>query len=194
MKESFIAPTGRSAQTCGYCHSSGETSLSHGLWAYSMTPKGYQDLIDACWRRSGNYIYRPNMNTCCPAYTIRLNASLYQISKTHNKTLKKMRKFVSDNVQTVDPATKIDLREVDNNQMFRLANGSDLCKLINEAEGRPGSYNMRVEMVPSDFDQSSYDLYCKYQMIIHKDSPEKLSEDGYRRFLIDSPIIVNFCY
>jgi arginyl-tRNA--protein-N-Asp/Glu arginylyltransferase len=89
-----------------------------------VTPKGYQDLIDACWRRSGNYIYRPNMNTCCPAYTIRLNASLYQISKSQKKTLKKMRKFL------------LELPKLDQvMEAQELTGDSQLCNLIRESEG-----------------------------------------------------------
>lgn len=45
-------------------------------------------------------------------------------------------------------------------------------------------------MVPSDFDQECFELYCKYQTQIHLDSPDKLSVEGYRRFLVDSPIFV----
>jgi arginine-tRNA-protein transferase len=120
------------------------------------------------------------MNTCCPAYTIRLNASLYQISKSHKKTLKKMRKFLE--------LPKDDVMEADGGQ--ELTGDSQLCNLIREAEGND-TKNLKVEMVASDFDQSSYDLYCKYQMAIHNDPPEKLSQDSYRRFLIDSPISVN---
>lgn len=83
---------------------------------------------------------------------------------------------------------KDDVMEADGGQ--ELTGDSQLCNLIREAEGND-TKNLKVEMVASDFDQSSYDLYCKYQMAIHNDPPEKLSQDSYRRFLIDSPISVN---
>ena len=137
MRESFIAPTGRSVHSCGYCHSPGDTSISHGLWAFSMMPKGYQDLIDVQWRRSGQYIYKPNMNTCCPAYTIRLNASNVQLSKSQKKTIRKMKKYVMDNVPKVDKemdGKAIDLKDIKDPEA-QLSSGSDLCKLINDAEG-----------------------------------------------------------
>ncbi|XP_033005402.1 arginyl-tRNA--protein transferase 1 isoform X5 [Lacerta agilis] len=79
---------------CGYCKSD-TGNLSHGMWAHSLTVQDYQDLIDRGWRRSGKYIYKPIMNrTCCPQYTIRCRALLFQPSKSHKKVLKKMLKFL----------------------------------------------------------------------------------------------------
>ena len=37
--------------------------------------------------------------------------------------------------------------------------------------------------------KESYELYKKYQMIVHKDTEEKCTEKQYRRFLCDSPLI-----
>ena len=42
------------------------------------------------------------------------------------------------------------------------------------------------------FEKESFDLYCAYQMAIHKDPPDKLSKNGYVHFLVDSPISVTF--
>lgn len=136
---SFVAPTGRSVHSCGYCHSPGDTSISHGMWAYAMTPMGYQDLIDTSWRRSGSYIYKPNMNTCCPAYTIRLNASLLQLSKSQKKTIKKMKKYI------LDEGIEI-VQRGDQKKLSQLTGKSELCNLISEAEGgvEPLGHNIRV--------------------------------------------------
>jgi arginine-tRNA-protein transferase len=46
-----------------------------------------------------------------------------------------------------------------------------------------------MRMVPSRFDRAEYALYCKYQVAVHKDDPEELSEAAYRRFLVDSPLV-----
>ncbi|XP_060130776.1 arginyl-tRNA--protein transferase 1 isoform X4 [Zootoca vivipara] len=99
---------------CGYCKSD-TGNLSHGMWAHSLTVQDYQDLIDRGWRRSGKYIYKPIMNrTCCPQYTIRCRALLFQPSKSHKKVLKKMLKFlmkgeipvVDSEVEPMDSHTK----------------------------------------------------------------------------------------
>lgn len=39
-------------------------------------------------------------------------------------------------------------------------------------------------------DQEIFNLYKKYQMHVHKDSPEKLSTRSYERFLVNSPLQV----
>ncbi|KAF5832944.1 arginine-tRNA-protein transferase [Dunaliella salina] len=74
---------------CGYCKRDG-SSTSHGMIAKSMTAEVYQDLIDLGWRRSGTYLYKPDLKkTCCPQYTIRLCANEFQPSKSQAKLLKK---------------------------------------------------------------------------------------------------------
>ncbi|XP_029305190.1 arginyl-tRNA--protein transferase 1 isoform X3 [Cottoperca gobio] len=86
---------GDSGYRCGYCKND-EGNFSHGMWSHTMTVQDYQDLIDRGWRRSGKYVYKPNMNkTCCPQYTIRCHAPKFQPSKSHKKVLKKMSKFIS---------------------------------------------------------------------------------------------------
>ena len=48
-----------------------------------------------------------------------------------------------------------------------------------------------MQLTKPTFDQESYNLYRKYQMEIHKDPADKLSVEGYTRFLIDSPLNVS---
>ncbi|KAJ3116586.1 hypothetical protein HK100_001021, partial [Physocladia obscura] len=66
---------GKESSKCGYCHSPDEKSITSGVWAYHLHPTAYQALIDRGWRRSGHYLYKPSIGeTCCPAYTIRLDS------------------------------------------------------------------------------------------------------------------------
>ncbi|KAL6259837.1 hypothetical protein P5V15_009747 [Pogonomyrmex californicus] len=81
---------------CGYCKST-NTNFSHGecIWAHMLTVQDYQSLIDRGWRRSGCYCYKPTMNqTCCPQYTIKCEALDFRISKSQKKILKRMTKFL----------------------------------------------------------------------------------------------------
>ncbi|XP_011876560.1 PREDICTED: arginyl-tRNA--protein transferase 1 isoform X1 [Vollenhovia emeryi] len=79
---------------CGYCKNP-NTNFSHGMWAHSLTVQDYQSLIDRGWRRSGCYCYKPTMNlTCCPQYTIKCEALDFRISKSQKKILKRMTKFL----------------------------------------------------------------------------------------------------
>ncbi|AQK93463.1 Arginyl-tRNA--protein transferase 1 [Zea mays] len=93
--ESVVIDYGRRRTTCGYCRSSGPTSISHGMWANSLKADDYQALLDRGWRRSGCFLYKPEMErTCCPSYTIRLKANDFICSKEQARVLKKIQRFL----------------------------------------------------------------------------------------------------
>nr|CAG4643207.1 EOG090X06AF [Ilyocryptus agilis] len=83
-----------SGHKCGYCKGS-TSNISHGMWAHTMSVQDYENLIDRGWRRSGQYLYKPLMNTtCCPMYTIRCDATQFQLNRSHKKVLKKVNNFL----------------------------------------------------------------------------------------------------
>ena len=64
--------------------------------AHALTVSDYQALLDRNWRRSGNVIYRPHQRrTCCPMYTIRLDVTRFQPSRSQKKVLRKIRNYGS---------------------------------------------------------------------------------------------------
>uniref|UniRef100_A0A7N0TT19 Arginyl-tRNA--protein transferase n=1 Tax=Kalanchoe fedtschenkoi TaxID=63787 RepID=A0A7N0TT19_KALFE len=53
------------------------------------------DLLDRGWRRSGSFLYKPEMeSTCCPSYTIRLNAMNFRPSKEQLRVSRRMQRFL----------------------------------------------------------------------------------------------------
>ncbi|KAK4277846.1 hypothetical protein QN277_015779 [Acacia crassicarpa] len=93
--QSVMVDYGRSRSPCGYCRSPGCTSISRDLRAQSLTVHDYQDLLDQGWRRSGCFLYKPEMErTCCPSYTIRLKASDFVPSKEQHRVYKQMQRFL----------------------------------------------------------------------------------------------------
>ncbi|CAN4109353.1 unnamed protein product [Withania somnifera] len=93
--DSVVVDVGRRRNSCGYCKSGRPSSISHGLWARSLTVDDYQALLDRGWRRSGCFLYKPEMEkTCCPSYTIRLKASDFVPSKEQRRVLKRMQRFL----------------------------------------------------------------------------------------------------
>jgi arginine-tRNA-protein transferase len=42
---------------------------------------------------------------------------------------------------------------------------------------------------PASFTQEKYELYKNYQINVHHDEPEEVSERGFKRFLCDSPLV-----
>ncbi|KAJ3272171.1 Arginyl-tRNA--protein transferase 1 [Terramyces sp. JEL0728] len=86
---------GNSSHECGYCHSEAETSKSFGVLGFNLSPGNYQVMIDKGWRRSGNYVYKPNIgSTCCPQYSIKLNCLEFEPTKSQSKVLKKVQKYL----------------------------------------------------------------------------------------------------
>ena len=43
---SLVMDYGEGGSTCGYCHTTEDTSWSHGMQAEIMTPETYQELLD----------------------------------------------------------------------------------------------------------------------------------------------------
>ncbi|KAL9230188.1 hypothetical protein vseg_005574 [Gypsophila vaccaria] len=93
--ETDVMEAGRRRSSCGYCKSGQRSSISHGLWARSLTIADYQELLDRGWRRSGCFLYKPEMeSTCCPAYTIRLKADRFTPSKEQQRVFRRMQRYV----------------------------------------------------------------------------------------------------
>ncbi|CAH1276127.1 unnamed protein product [Diabrotica balteata] len=99
---------GQEKHRCGYCKHS-DTSITHGMWAESLTVDDYQNLIDRGWRRSGKYCYKSIMDqTCCPLYTIRCDVVNFNLSKSQKKNIKKVNKFLKDGVINKETTETID--------------------------------------------------------------------------------------
>ena len=89
------------------------------------------------------YCYKPTMDTCCPAYTIRLDADHFTLSKGQKKCIGKMRKYVHQKTEiqrNPDTPIKGDIERI-------ILGSSDLSNLLREAEGLEGdavTHSMRV--------------------------------------------------
>lgn len=131
-----------------------------------MTAAQYQALIDRGFRRSGTYIYKPDLaNSCCSQYTIRLNVEDFKASKSQRGVLNRWTNHVTDKGNGGKNSGK-------NNQF-------DLVAKIQE--GETDAFNSRLE--PNSFTKEKYDLYARYQKHVHNEGPEDISESGFRRFL-----------
>jgi arginine-tRNA-protein transferase len=92
---SVVTDLGVYSSTCGYCKSASRTSVTQGLWAHTLSVYDYQALLDRGWRRSGMTVYKPDMRrTCCPTYTIRLEADSFSPSKDQARVLHRMQSLL----------------------------------------------------------------------------------------------------
>lgn len=260
-----------------------------GMWAYHLTCSDYQQLIDRGWRRSGQYLYKPNLEqtwvsrcgvlvpadhrslrrSCCPQYTIRLDSHNFKPSKSHKKVLKKVARYLKRDWEPPalsDPNSKpsgdqededmdeqgpmeiegmlsdekreqlggkhqldpmfIDAEHGDHqdpgdgpsggngagpskegpshskdkedrtgkkhSRAPVLAQSQDWSEVVCQAleGGGETGRKLRIVLERSSFNQESFELYCRYQKVIHKDTDDELTPRRYKGFLVDSPLIV----
>ncbi|KAL7612025.1 hypothetical protein Lser_V15G08958 [Lactuca serriola] len=129
--ESVVVDVGRRRSSCGYCKSGSNTSITHGLWAHSLTVHDYQALLDRGWRRSGCFLYKPEMEkTCCPSYTIRLKASDFVPSKEQVRVSKRMQRFLEGSLTVKKP----DEQNEPSSDAIRLSDSDDHGKPDNSIE------------------------------------------------------------
>ncbi|KAI8052395.1 arginine-tRNA-protein transferase [Syncephalis plumigaleata] len=159
---SFVTPTGENLSSCGYCKSK-HSSASYGIWAYRLTCEDYQRFINRGWRRSGVYLYKPNQrDSCCAAYAIRLDVSQFQLRKARRSSSKTKSNSGQSPIDTLE-------------------------QMIKDAESDTDK-SFTIELKQSCNDKDTFELYKKYQTVIHHDDPEEITEHQFTRFLVDSPL------
>ncbi|KOC66094.1 Arginyl-tRNA--protein transferase 1 [Habropoda laboriosa] len=127
---------------CGYCNNP-NTNYSHGkcMGAHTLTVQDYQTLIDRGWRRCGSYCYKSIMDqTCCPLYTIKCEALQFKISKSQKKILKRMAKFLRNELQKDD---SMDTYEEDHRDNIDIGEACNHSKRVLKAEENISNINVK---------------------------------------------------
>ncbi|KAL9559386.1 hypothetical protein MBANPS3_000461 [Mucor bainieri] len=189
----MISIAGPSEHDCGYCKGK-DTSISFGIWAHYMTCSDYQDLIDRGWRRSGKYLYKPDLEkSCCPQYTIRLDSNRFSTTKSQKKIIHKFNRYIKGTWDP-DPKIKPTISTTNNdkpvNKPSNYVQVKSLRDFIHEPEdvNQESKYKLEIKLEPASFTKEKFALYAKYQASVHHDKEEDISEGGFKRFLVDSPM------
>ena len=66
-------------------------------------------------------------------------------------------------------------------------NNKNKSKETKEEEERK-THKLTIQTIPSKYSVEEFELYSKYQRIVHKDEIDKITEKGYKRFLVESPL------
>jgi arginine-tRNA-protein transferase len=150
---------GKQFSKCSYCHSPiDDTSATYGFLINSLSAADYEALTFRGWSRSGKYVYRALIHESC--------CPLY---------------IIRLNVADFKPSAsqKKILRRM-NRKIHQFA-GQLSIETGEEAE-------ISVETEPASFTVEKLELFRRYQVAVHGDSPEKISEESFQRFLVDSPL------
>ncbi|CAE7113087.1 unnamed protein product [Rhizoctonia solani] len=204
---------GNQLSSCGYCTKKDgsvrpRTSHTVGMGPLQMSCSVYKRLLDRGWRRSGDYLYKPNLKeSCCPQYTInrkytwldiisphfgqsfcrvtngtpitRLDALNFKLSKSQRKALNKWNRFIIyGEGNSTISAMKNPLPLVD------LVHTADIA--VQESHGLEPAHRLEVTLEPSSYTDEKYQLYLKYQQSIHEDTGN--TPGGFEGFLVTSAI------
>lgn len=67
---------------------------------------------------------------------------------------------------------------------------SELTTLVGKEEEQTAIHRFEVSIEPASSTEEKFNLYKNYQMTVHGDKESKVTEDGFIRFLCDSPLEV----
>ncbi|KAL5991473.1 hypothetical protein ACLOJK_012382 [Asimina triloba] len=59
---------------------------------------------------------------------------------------------------------------------------------LNKSAPPPKMRKLEKRLKRSSFDEEEYALYRKYQITVHNDEPNQVTESSYKRFLVDTPL------
>ncbi|GAC94710.1 hypothetical protein PHSY_002283 [Pseudozyma hubeiensis SY62] len=209
---SFVSPTGYTASTCGYCtvpgsgkRSSDKSSRSYGFWAHHLSPHHYQSLIDRGWRRSGSYVYKPDLlRTCCAQIPIRLDARDFRPKKSHRRALTNVLFQVRQTKPkpakwkgrwSRDRAWDVEQRwdEIVPPDPSRGHDSSSLSSSWADRVAGPITNRLQVSLALAATSDEKYQLFRKYQASVHGESDQDISsEQGFRRFLVETSLTLTW--
>ncbi|CDW96788.1 hypothetical protein, partial [Sporisorium scitamineum] len=211
VQHSIISPTGYTASSCGYCtapgsgkRSSHKSSKSYGIWAHRLSPYHYQSLIDRGWRRSGDYIYKPDLlRTCCAQIPIRLDARDFRPKKSHRRALTnllfrvrqskpKPAKWKGSWSRARDWHLEDRWNEILPSNVDQDGASTSTLSWADKVAG-PITRKLHVRLALAATSDEKYQLFRKYQATIHGESEKDISsEQGFRRFLVDTSLALTW--
>ncbi|KAH9850700.1 arginine-tRNA-protein transferase [Lenzites betulinus] len=194
-----------SSSTCGYCGPPGERSKTASSYhkaeclAMQLSCRVYQEMIDRGWRRSGTYCYKPDLRrSCCPQYTIKLDALEFKPSKSQRKLLNRWNRFVIHRDGREDDNMKDESKtrpskagpskgKGKSTHIFTLTEDIHASELGFFKDETP-AHTFEVTLEPASYTEEKFALYRSYQKEIHHEAAEK-GPSSFKRFLVENPLV-----
>ncbi len=169
-------------------------SLGHSYYAssHSLSAQFYEDLLCRGWRRSGTLLYRPNQRTsCCPHYTIRLDALAFKATKEQRQAVNRFNRYVLGDDYLKESAR---IHPKSKEETARRKTEFDLVERIHESESHKlktppkPAHEFVVTLESNSFTPEKFALFENYQRIVHHEPPHRITRSGFRSFLCSSPL------
>ncbi|KAK6454669.1 arginyl-tRNA-protein transferase [Scheffersomyces xylosifermentans] len=155
---------------------SSSESIFIGSTVELMDCQHYDELMNQGFRRSGKFLYKPDqLRSCCRMYTIRTDLSYLKVNKQQRKILNRF-------IRAIGPENENE----NNSKSHKNQEKYDLKSLL-EAEKNSTRFHTTYE--PSMFTKEKFELYKKYQISVHNDKPNEVSEKSFERFLCETPFL-----
>ncbi|KAH0840053.1 hypothetical protein J3R83DRAFT_1020 [Lanmaoa asiatica] len=149
--------------------------------------KVYQRMIDRGWRRSGSYCYAPDLRrSCCPQYTIKLDALAFKPSRSQRKLLNRWNRFVRDGGKA-DETPEQSKQKGSHTAAFCLISSIHSSERAFLPAGEEPRHDFQVTLERSSYTDEKYALYVAYQTEIHHDDDN--TPRSFGRFLVQSPLV-----
>lgn len=166
----------------------GSSFKKAGLIASRLSCGVYQRMIDRGWRRSGTYCYLPGPKySCCPHYTIKLDALAFKPSRNQRKLVNRWNRFIKLGDDMDIDQDRETARPPKLTSVFCLTSNIHLSERDFLPETEKSRHNFEVTLEHSSYTDEKYNLYVTYQTEIHHD-PDNTPID-FKRFLVRTPLI-----
>ncbi|KAI9738497.1 MAG: Arginyl-tRNA--protein transferase 1 [Claussenomyces sp. TS43310] len=169
--------------------------IGHAYYASTklLTVQFYEDLICRGWRRSGTILYKPDLKaSCCPHYTIRLDSLVFKATKDQRQALNRFNRFIlGDDVIAKNARVRPKSREeaAKKRTQFNLLERVHESERYNLATSPVPAHDFVVTLEPDNFTEEKYAVFQNYQRLVHREPSWKISRNGFKTFLCDSPLV-----
>jgi arginine-tRNA-protein transferase len=168
------------------------TGYSYYTQTTFLSTTTYQQLLNRGWRRSGTLLYKPDQRaSCCPHYTIRLDAEAYRPTRDQRQTINRFNKHILGDNYIKDAAK---LYPLSREQAKKRNTDFDVVERVHESERRAlksppePTHRFEVTLESNEFTEEKYTVFANYQRVVHHEPPIKISKSGFRNFLCKSPL------
>lgn len=161
----------------------------------NMTVDHYQALVDRGWRRSGHTFYKPDLTrSCCPQYTIRLEAGQLKASKSQRQAMNRFNRYVlgtefTSKAAKLCPRTREEKRrrktEFDLQASVHASEYASLRIPVDPKTEKPvePAHKFEINLESDSFSKEKWDVFLSYQTAIHKEPESRWSHESFKRFL-----------